>query len=215
LSGLGYLYKNHLNRHEESEECYLKALDIDSKYVDALNGLGNLYQDYFRRYEESENCYKKALDINPNYLYSKFNLIFLLRDKLNNIEEAKAIFDSLTKYKEVVDSYYLNSVLFNIYEKNVGLAEKNVYRAFNAIGDKLPLTTQDDWWRFAAVANKLGYNSWLLDCLEKKGYDKILAPYYVAITALSMDNESAYLGSKAMEIRNAAKIVLKKIKEYQ
>ena len=211
---LGYLYQAHLSNYEESEKCYKKALEIDPKLAYAWNGLGNLYQDHLKQYEKAKESYLEALNIEPDVLIVKLNLIFLLRDKLGEIKKAKEMFESIKVYNELKDSYYLNAALFDLYEKNVGLAEKNMNKALDFIGDKLPTNTQDDWWRFAAVTHQLGYDKWLLNNLEEKGYDKILSPYYVAIKALSIDDGPKYLSSKAVEIRDAAKIVLDKIKEY-
>jgi len=213
-NGLGNLYQDHLNNYKESEKCYKKALDINPKYVYAWNGLGNLYQDHLKQYKKAKESYLEALKIEPDLLMTKLNLIFLLRDKLGERKKARKMFESIKEYDEFKDSYYLNAALFDLYDKNVGLAEKNMIKAFDAIGDKLPVTTQGDWWRFAAVTHKLGYNQWLLNNLEEKAYDKILSPYYVAIKSLSIDESSKYLNSKAVEIRDAAKIVLNKIKGY-
>ena len=203
-----------LSNYEESEKCYKKALEIDPKYAYAWNGLGNLYQDYFKQYKKAKESYLEALKIKPDLLVAKLNLIFLLRDKLGEIKKSREMFESIKEYDELKDSYYLNAALFDLYDKNAGLAEKNLINALDYIGEKLPLNTQDDWWRFAAVTHKLGYNQWLLNNLEEKGYDKILSPYYVAIKSFSIDESSKYLNSKAVEIRDAAKIVLNKIKRY-
>ena len=137
---------------------------------------------------------------------------FLLRDKLKEINEAKKVFNSINDFTAVADSYYLNKGLFDLYDNNLGLAENNLFLALSSINDILPNNTQDDWWRFASVVFKLGHAKWLLNLLSRNNYDKILAPYYYAIAALEEKDPDKFLGTKAVEIRNAAKIVLEKIK---
>jgi tetratricopeptide (TPR) repeat protein len=214
LNGLGSLYMDHFRRYEDSEQCYKKALEIDPKYTYALNNLGILYMDHFNRYQDSEHCYKKALEIDSENIFPKFNLIFLLRDKMNMIDEAKELFLSLKGFDHVKDSYYLNFALFHLYEKNSGLAEKDLDKALKCINQEFPITTQDDWWRFAAVTLNLKYGDWLVEILENAGYNKIISPYYEAVKSLTYEEPEAYLESKAVEIKNAALIVLAKIRAF-
>jgi hypothetical protein len=104
--------------------------------------------------------------------------------------------------------------LFELYKRNEGIAKENLEKAFEQIHNSLPENTQDDWWRFGAVVVKLGYGNWLLSILEENGFDTILAPYYVAIKALTEKDSEGYLNSKAVEIRDPARKIMEIMKKY-
>ncbi|NOU17944.1 MAG: tetratricopeptide repeat protein [Bacteroidales bacterium] len=213
LNGLGNLYQTHLRKYAEAERVYLKAIELDEKFASPWNGLGNLYQDYFQKYDEAEKAYFKAVefDNNPSIRY---NLVFLLRDKMNRLKEAEELFNSIEIDEAVEDSHWLNKTLFELYKRNEGLAKNYFIKALEIIDNNLPISTQDDWWRFGAVVNKLGYNSWLVSIFEKTGYDIILSPYYVAVKAMNEKDTEGYLNSKAVEIREPVRKLIEIMKKY-
>jgi hypothetical protein len=156
----------------------------------------------------------KAIELDNNDIASKLNLVFLYRDKLNKRREAEEIFNKLLIEKDLEDTYWLNKTLFALYDKNEGIANEYFQKAMGFIENVLPFQTQDDWWRFAAIATKLGYGKWLLDNLDAKGFDIILAPYFVAIRAINEPNQEAYLNSKAIEVREPAKKIIEMMQKY-
>jgi len=214
LSILGDLYKSGLKQFGKAESTYLKATKINNKDAYPWNQLGNLYQDYLKQYQKAEQAFIKSLTIEKNYYPAKHNLIFLYRDKLQKLEKAKKIFEEIKFEQSIKDSYYLHFSLFTLYEKNEGNAKHDLLKALSVIGQELPPHSQNDWFRFAAVTTKLGYNQWLQDILKEQGYDVILAPYFVAIKALNEKDEIGYLNSKAVEIREPAKKIIEMIKRY-
>jgi tetratricopeptide (TPR) repeat protein len=213
-NGLGNLYKNHLNRYAESEQAYQKAIELDEKYASAWNGLGNLYLDCFKNYPQAEEAYQKALVLGGIDGMVKHNLIFLYRDKMNRASVAKTLFDSLQSNDDFVDTYYLHATLFAFYDKNLGIAAENLEKALFHTGGALSPETQDDWWRFASIAHRLGHGGAVLQVLETTGYEVQLRPYYVATKALGEKDSSAYLMSIAAEVREPAAMILKKIETF-
>lgn len=213
-SELGQLYQDYFKEYEESEKAYKKAIELDNRSVFAWNCLGNLYQDYLKRNEDAEVAYRNAIDVDNDLIIPKSNLVFLLRDKLNNYTEAEIIFNTIKDIREVVDSYWLNKTLFELYKQNKGIANDYILKALEKIKDLLPQNTQDDWWRFGAVASKLGYGKWFTDILEEKGFDIVLSPYYVAIKAMNEKDTDGYLNSKAVEIREPARKIMEIMKSY-
>ncbi len=213
-SELGSLYQYELKRYAESESAYLKAIELNKKHAPPWNGLGNLYQDNLKKYDQAEKAYKSAIVLDDKMIVAKYNLVFLYRDKLNKLTEAEALFTSIKSTKEVEDSFWLNKTLFELYKHNKGIATEYFKKALAVIQDQLPIVTQDDWWRFGAVVNKLGYSKWLTEILEEKGYDIILSPYYVSIKAMSEKDTEGYLNSKAVEIREPARKIMELMKSY-
>ncbi|MFK7978855.1 MAG: tetratricopeptide repeat protein [Saprospiraceae bacterium] len=210
---LGNLYIDN-NQFDEAEKVYLDGIQIDNSFGDLWNELGNLYQDYLKKYTKAEKAYFRAIELKNNDNYPKHNLVFLHRDKMKNLDKAKEIFQKITLDKTIEDCYLLQTVLFSLYEKNEGLAKTDFLKALIVIGQKIPNNTQDDWFRFAAVTTKLGYNQWLQNILKEQGYDIILAPYLVAIKAINEKDEAGYLNSKAVEIREPAKKIMEMIRRY-
>lgn len=211
---LAHLYQFSLNNFTEAEKAYLKAIEYghedDLMYV----CLGNLYQDNLQEYKKAEKAYLKAIEINSKDLYSKYNLVFLYRDKLNEQIKAQQYFEKLEIIPELEDSYWLNKSLFELYKDNKGIAKENLDKAFKKIDFTFPENTKDDWWRFGSVAIKLGYGNWLLSILEENGLDSVLAPYYVAIKALTEKDSEGYLNSKAVEIRDPARKIIEIMQKY-
>lgn len=211
---LGNLYQTHLQKYEEAESAYLKAIELDDKVPDSMNGLGSLYQDHFQRYEDAENLYLRAIKLNDKFLYPKYNLVFLYRDKMNRMQEAENLFNSLEISVDLEDSYWLNKTIFELYKRNEGIAKGYLEKAFTKIENKLPVNTQDDWWRFGAIITKLGYINWLTAIMEEKGFDIVLAPYFVALKAINEKDTEGYLNSKAVEIREPAKRLIEIFNKY-
>lgn len=213
-NGLSNLYQNHLQRYDKAETAYLKSIEINPNNLHQWNSLGNLYLDHLQEYKKAENAFLNAIKIDSKTNVAKYNLVFLYRDKMNKLKEAEKYFNDLDIDKNIEDSYWLNKSLFELYKRNEGVANEYIEKALIKIQDKLPDTTQDDWWRFGAVATKLGYGNWLLQILEENGYNTILAPYYVAIKALTEKDSEGYLNSKAVEIREPARKIMEIMKKY-
>lgn len=212
---LGKLYLHYLNKYNDSENAFKKYLKFNSdNYSFIYNSLGNLYQDYLAEYKKSEEAYLNSINHDKENYVAKYNLVFLYRDKMNKVDDAEKIFKELKEEKDFEDSYWLNKSLFELYKKNQGLAKDHLLKSFERINNQLPNNTQDDWWRFGGVVTKLNYGNWLLQILEENDFDTILAPYYVAIKALTEKDSEGYLNSKAVEIREPARKIMEIMKKY-
>lgn len=213
-SNLGRLYVQNFQKYEEAEKMYLKAIEIKPDDPGTWNSLGNLYQDNLQNVEKAEKAYLKAIKLNSDSHIIKYNLVFLYRDKMNKLNEAELYFNELKIDIDCEDSYWLNKTLFDLYKRNEGIAKGHLEKAFNRLEKTLPFNTQDDWWRFGAVAIKLGYGNWLLSIFKENGFDSVLAPYYVAIKALTEKDSEGYLNSKAVEIRDPARKIMEIMQKY-
>ncbi|MFV8327481.1 tetratricopeptide repeat protein [Flavobacterium sp. ZS1P14] len=211
---LGVLYMLNLHNYDKAKKAYLKAIELNPNNSAVWNVLGNLYQDHLQDYEKAEKAYKKAIELQLDSNMPKYNLVFLYRDKMNKLAEAHEYFSKLEIDEMTADSYWLNKTLFELYKRNEGIAKEDLEKAFNKVEQSLPVSTQDDWWRFGAVVIKLGYGNWFLSILEAKGLETVLAPYYVAIKALSERDIEAYLNSRAVEIREPARKIMEIMEKY-
>jgi len=84
----------------------------------------------------------------------------------------------------------------------------------------LPKSKIVDWCSFAAICLNLNYGKWFLNILSEKGFDKILAPYFVAVQALETEQKEnkekaeIYLKNRAIEISDPARMIIEKIRKY-
>ena len=85
-----------LGRYEEAITCCEDALDIDPKYVRALNCKGLILYDRLSKYPEALECYNKTLELEPKNNYSLF-CKGVICNHLEKFEEA------LECYNAVID----------------------------------------------------------------------------------------------------------------
>lgn len=186
--------------------------------VEAYQSKGNAYQISERFFNiwflmrRSSRRQKREL-----YCLSKFLETFYGEDLENNLNSQQIVEEEQAIYSNVKNdtiAQNLNQVIFDLYDKNEGLAQEHLQKAFAKIENQLPPNTQDDWWRFGAVVHKMGYTQWFLNNLEQQGFDVQLAPYYVALKAMIAANPSGYLNSKAVEIREPAQKLMQLMLNY-
>ena len=213
-------------KYKEAEETFKYTVLLNKNYTSAWNMLGNLCFDYLNKPSEAENAYNNAIFSDSNNLASKFNLVFLYRDRLKQMQKAETMMNTIEseinwdESGSYADAFWLNKALFELYEKNGGVAKEYLITALNFVKDKLPQNTQNIWQRFAVITIGLNYGSWLLDVLKETGYDVMLSPYYAATQALEIEKQKnkekaeRYLKNKAIEISEPARIIIKKMKIY-
>jgi len=66
------------NDFGEAEKYLLEAIEIDNRYVDAMDHLGLVYRR-MGKYEEAEKWYLRSIEINPNNLVPYSNLAIVYR----------------------------------------------------------------------------------------------------------------------------------------
>ena len=224
-NNMGKAYNNKGN-YEKAIECYEKAIEIDPDIVNTYYNMGIAYTNK-ENYDKAIMCYEKAIELNPNDVEAYCNLQKLYLNKLRiiskeNISEAKELFNQI-KDKLETDEHFLHEALFELHNRNEGIAKEYLSSAIQAIQNELPKTTLESWYYFAAICLNLNYGSWLLNILEEKGYDIVLSPYYTAIQALEIEkkdskngekNAELYLKNRAIEISDPARIIMERIRKY-
>jgi tetratricopeptide (TPR) repeat protein len=83
---------NKLNRPEEAEVAYRKAIEIDPKWDGYWASLGNLLANRLNRLDEAEAAYRKAIEIDPKWNGYWICLGDLLANRLNRLDEAEAAY---------------------------------------------------------------------------------------------------------------------------
>ena len=209
--GLGVTYLTS-EKYDEAIDSFNKAITIEEDDSFSWYCLGLSYEN-LEKYNEAEQAYKKAIALDDN-IFPKYDLVFLYRDKLNRVKEAEELFDTIELGDNSIDSYWLNKSLFELYKRNEGIATDSLMKALEVVKNGFNENTQDDWWRFGGVVVKLGYGDWFLSILENNGFDIVLSPYYVAIKAMGEKEPEAYLNSKAVELREPARKLMKIMKKY-
>jgi AAA ATPase domain len=165
-----------------------------------------------------ENSYKALLGFAKNdpKILNNFDISKIEMDiRDNNLVSDFESGYSVKKYSPKVKySDFLNDAILAFQEKNIGIASGELAKALNNSEVLHSHDDMNDWYRFAAVAHKLGYSHEVLQTLEKTGYDIQLRPYYVAIKALGEKDSKAFLNSIAVEVREPAAMIMEKIKRY-
>jgi len=214
---MGAAYYNK-NSYDKAIECCKKAIKLKIDDAVAYNTMGVSY--YHRNnYHQTIECFKKAIELDNNYVSPKLNLQELYRDKSGKLSEAKELFNEI-KDKLETDARFLNETLFELHNRNEGIAKEFLYNALQSIQDELPKSTIDDWYYFAAISLNLNYGQWFLDILKEEGFDKILSPYFVAVQALEIEQKEnkekaeIYLKNRAIEISEPARMIIEKIRKY-
>jgi Flp pilus assembly protein TadD len=201
------------------------AIKLEPNYSDSYNSLGYLYlNNKPPQYELAEEHFLKAIECDKNNGKPKLNLVKLYRDKLNQFSEAKELFNEIKSQIEPKDERFLQEVLFELHNRNEGIAKEYLLQALHAlqvIKKELPKSTIGDWYYFAAICLDLGYGGWLLKILSDGGFDKILAPFYVAIQAMEIERQEnaeqseVYLNNRAVEIAEPAREIIERMRKYQ
>ena len=220
-----------LQRFEEAIKCCDKAIEINLKNDSAWSNKGYALIES-KKHEEAAFAYEGARSINLGELLWKFHLTFLYRDKLNEMNKAIEVFNDIEQEinkdenKEFLNRYFLNKTLFDLHNRNEGLAKEHLLQAFEVLEKENKLSSMANetcWRRLASVVLDLGYGSWLLAILENEGYDIVLSPYYTAIQALEIEKQDSkngqrdaeiYLKNRAVEISEPAREIIKKIRRY-
>jgi len=66
------------NKFEEAEKYFLTAIELDNKYIDAIDHLGLVYR-HMEKYEDSERMYLLSIEINPDNIVPYINLAMVYR----------------------------------------------------------------------------------------------------------------------------------------
>jgi Flp pilus assembly protein TadD len=70
----GFLFHERLNRFEEAEKAYRRAIELSPANPECYFRLGWLLHDRLHRYSEAEDLYLKALELNPQDETTLYNL---------------------------------------------------------------------------------------------------------------------------------------------
>jgi tetratricopeptide (TPR) repeat protein len=216
--------KINLSDYQGAIADYTKAIEINPNYAKAYNNRGKA-KFALSDYQGAIADFTKAIECDNNYMTPKLNLLELCRDKLGKMAEAKELFEEIKERLEI-DNRFLQETLFELHNRNEGLAKEYLLQALQSIEKELPISTINIWYDFAAICLDLKYGEWLLAILEETRFDKNLAPYFVAIRAILIekqecknDKEKAenkekaeiYLKNRAIEIAEPARIIIKRI----
>jgi len=115
FNNLGEAYRG-LNQLKDAEQCFRRALNLDSNYALAYNNLATVLHHFKRSLEAEEAC-RHALACHPFYAEAYNNLGIILAD-LNKYDEAE------TAYRQALN---MNNDYFDGYV-NLGILYKNMGR---------------------------------------------------------------------------------------
>ncbi|MDR1160917.1 MAG: hypothetical protein LBK45_01120 [Tannerellaceae bacterium] len=144
-----------------------------------------------------------------------FNSWLLMR------ESARRKKQEITLLATFMEWFYDDEWQDVLVDRNEGIGKEYLLQALQVIEEAFPRSTVSDWCYFAAICLDLKYGEWLLKIVSDDGFDKILAPFYVAIQAMEIERQEnaeqsgVYLNNRAVEIAEPAREIIKRIKKYQ
>jgi len=109
---LGQLLHEELDRYEEAEKAYRKAIELEPGFATGWASLGKLLHEKLGRYEEAEKAYRKAIEFEPGFATGWALLGKLLHEKLSRYEEAeKAYLKAQEIEPDAAYGWYLLGIL--------------------------------------------------------------------------------------------------------
>jgi len=171
------------NNFSEAEGYFLKAIELDNKFVDAMDHLGIVYRN-LRRYEEAEEWYLRSIEINPNNLVPYINLGIVYRYQ-GRYEDARQIYLKAQRINpDDPEPYFGIGVLYQLVEQyRISIEFINI--AIQKYNNTLLLCNA-----FYVQGNNFYY---------MKEYEEALKYYKVAILGFP-DNDN--IRNKIIEIEN-------------
>src|SRR4029077_11745145 len=85
------LYQTRLQRPQDAESCYLKAIELDPKLAVSHVHLGVLYYQ-LQRPQDAEGCYLKAIELDPKLAAAHYSLGILYQGQLRRPQDAESCY---------------------------------------------------------------------------------------------------------------------------
>ena len=101
------------NNIKDAQNYYLKVLELDPNYINALNNLGVIFQGLGKK-QRAKECFEKAIKINPNYIDAHYNLGNIFKE-LGKNQKAKEFFEKTIELNPTYAEAHNN--LGNIFNK--------------------------------------------------------------------------------------------------
>jgi protein O-GlcNAc transferase len=119
-SNLGQILER-LDRRDDAEIAYRKAIEIDARCAEAFNNLGRLLQskDQLR---EAASCFRNAIDLVPDYAEPHANIGNLLKDR-GDLDGAIAAFRRAIELRPDLSMLHSNLLLTLHYHAGYGPAD--------------------------------------------------------------------------------------------
>ncbi len=154
----GLLLKN-LERLNEAEDAFLKAIKLQPAFFKSYIELGSIYEKS-NRTEDALNNYKKAMELSPDdpVAYEKLTELYI---KQSNWQEVENIL--IKAVKRNVQSSMINQVLGSISFQNKRYAEAEFYY-------KRALMIKEDpaiWFNLGIVHDKMGNKKEMEKCMRR------------------------------------------------
>ncbi len=146
---------------EQSKDCFLKAIKIDSDNVEILTQLG-LVNHILKRYEESDEYYEKALIIDPENPLANNNFAYSLSERGLDLEKALEMIRIAIK-NDSQNPNYLDTYGWVYFQ----LGNNDKALEFLEKSKSIDSTNADVWLHIGDVLKKQGKDLEAIEAWEK------------------------------------------------
>lgn len=194
-----------LDRKEEAEAAYRKAIEVDPKWAGSWNGLGELLQDRLQSYDQAEIAYRTAIECDRFNPWTITNLARLLA-RLRRNDEAGVLYRQVLELAKKDDNNLLlqahcwlgnSDLAMQALDALAELASKGGGPAFYELKEQ------------CFECHAIGLSKPLIELMERSRFADFLQPFALALRAASGEKDA--LLDVAVEVRGMAEEVLLQI----
>jgi len=205
---LGGLLHEKLERHEEAEKAYRKALALQPEVAEGWITLGLLLGESLNRDQEAEEAYRKAAELEPENAFAWALIGRHLQVKLGRREEAEKMYRRAIKVVNGSSPIVLKIVI-EILMENAGWFKEALELSHRYVQqtDAIRKDVNGVVKLFVELAAR-GYSQDALDVLRESPSAEILEPLVVGLRMYVGEDVKA-----AAEIMEVGKDVVKRIEQ--
>ncbi len=193
-----------LDKSQEAELSYRKAIELKPHYAEANSNLGNILRDLGKS-QEAELSYRKAIELKPNFAEAHYNMGNILRD-LGKLEELLVLSESTIESRSINQGYkllaFLRITITNLLQKNFSETLLNLNKSKNLINQGAIDTIKDEKNKKYSFAFSRFLTS-LYPLLEKdnKNLHAKAIPHFGESHCLSFAHQNLVISSQIKKIQ--------------
>ncbi|HEV2992088.1 MAG TPA: tetratricopeptide repeat protein, partial [Candidatus Angelobacter sp.] len=205
-NALGNLLQYHLNRYEEAEQAYRRAIELNFQFTYSWSNLGRLLELHFDRAREAGEAYLRAFEIDTTRLSDLTSFVGICARLAESPDELPCLLTMLQKAHELApDHREIQFLLAQVLTLTGKWAEASQLLRQLATNELAFFSTG-----FFRVVVKKDHIEEAIAVLEQTGANERWWPLYESMQAANAGTPY-YLRTVAPEVRTVAEQILRQI----